>query len=163
MTNLNDPRLPARFWSKVELGPTPEDRPDLGPCWIWTRALNSRGYGQWAVDGVSKSVHRIVHEVFIGPIPDGLTIDHLCRVTNCANPHHVEAVTSAENNRRKPASLVTQCPEGHPYDEANTIVSSHGTRSCRECNNARQRVPEGQRRRSIKPTDRRLAVNRRAA
>lgn len=156
---FGDPRLPVYFWGKIELGAPPAHKPELGPCWVWTRAKNSRGYGAFAVNGKSRSVHRIVHETFIGPIPEGLTIDHLCRVKPCANPGHIEAVTQAENNRRKPASLVTECPQGHPYDEENTRLN-RGRRNCRECDRIRQRVPEGQRRRSIRPDDRRLVANR---
>lgn len=84
--------LTDRFWSKVA------KRDD--DCWLWTGARNSRGYGQWGVNGRSRSVHRVAYEALVGPIPDGLTIDHLCSNKLCVNPEHLEPVTGAENTAR---------------------------------------------------------------
>jgi hypothetical protein len=89
---IGDPRLPANFWSKVV-----ED--DEG-CWNWIGALNSRGYGQFAVNKVSKSTHRVAYMALVGEIPEGLQIDHLCRNKQCCNPAHLEAVTGMVNIRR---------------------------------------------------------------
>lgn len=74
-----------------------------GECWIWQKALNAGGYGvSW--DGERTVVaHRLAYETFIGPIPEGLHLDHLCRVRACINPAHLEPVTQAENNRRSNA------------------------------------------------------------
>ena len=73
-----------------------------GGCWVWFGAqCTPNGYGQLyiTVDGVKKKlyVHRVAYELVIGNIPDGLEIDHLCRVRNCVNPDHLEAVTHREN------------------------------------------------------------------
>jgi len=97
-------RAPAeRFWPKVNKdGPVPEHRPDLGPCWIWT-AGGDYGRGRFAVVGRSGRLllaHRFAYELLIGPIPEGLTLDHLCMTPLCVNPEHLEPVTQAENSRR---------------------------------------------------------------
>lgn len=88
-------------------------------CWEWTGA-RSRGYGLLAVNYRRWKAHRLSWELFRGPIPDDLTIDHLCRNKACFNPDHLEPVTQAENLRRGdtiPArnALKTHCPQGHPY------------------------------------------------
>lgn len=69
------------------------------PCWIWQRAVDSGGYGKWRKDG-EYLAHRVYYKKAKGPIPEGLTIDHLCRVHSCVNPEHLEAVTNIENMRR---------------------------------------------------------------
>lgn len=116
-----------------------------GTCWLWTGSLNNRGYGQVAgPDGRLLLAHRAVYELFVGPIPEGLTIDHLCRVRACCNPAHLEPVTHAENVLRglSPSAVhasATHCPQGHPYDDENTHLSREGWRSCKECNRSRAR------------------------
>lgn len=127
--NWGDPRLPTRFWSKVQ----PE--PNSG-CWIWTGAATPNGYG---VIGRGRRgqgnilAHRKSFEALAGVIPVGLHLDHLCHTTLCCNPAHLEPVTQAENNRRARAR-VTQCSKGHPYSDANTYLY-RGQRDCRACNN----------------------------
>ena len=66
-------------------------------CWVWARSLDKEGYGRWA----GKSAHRFFYEKFVGPIPDGLEIDHLCNNPSCVNPEHLEPVTHQENMRRQ--------------------------------------------------------------
>lgn len=75
-------------------------RRSLGPCWLWDAALINGGYAQITVGGVKRMVHRVAHELWIGPIPDGYEVDHLCFVRHCFRPEHLEAVTLAENRRR---------------------------------------------------------------
>lgn len=138
----------ARFWAKV-------DRRDPDDCWVWTAATNrSGGYGRFRVGGRAGrmvSAHRFAYERLVGPIPDGLTIDHLCRVPRCVNPKHLEPVTVRENTLRGESfsarnARKTHCIHGHPFDEANTIHRKGGRRECRICNYAgkrRLRTPWG--------------------
>ena len=125
------PNIAERFWTKVYFTDT---------CWLWT-AANSGGYGQFSVSGHWQPAHRWAYEFCIGPIPDGLEIDHLCLTAACVYPWHLEPVTHLENVRRGRAGQwerdKTHCPQGHPYDEANTIVRPRGSRECRTCTNKR--------------------------
>lgn len=69
-------------------------------CWLWVGATNGEGYGCITIHNESLMTHRVMYEALVGPIPDGLFIDHLCRVHNCVNPEHLEPVTHGENVRR---------------------------------------------------------------
>jgi hypothetical protein len=108
-----------------------EDRSYQSACWVWVRCLDQDGYAQVTREGRSRRAARVFYEDHIGPIPDGLVIDHLCRVRPCVNPAHLEPVTNAENLRRGFA-VITHCPKGHPYDEINTR-KANGKRHCRAC------------------------------
>lgn len=91
-TSLKDRRTPAeRFWAKV-------DRSD--DCWVWTGTGTPKGYGQFAPHGKHVYAHRFAYELLVGPIPEGMTIDHLCRNRGCVRPDHLEVVTRGENTRR---------------------------------------------------------------
>lgn len=81
-----------RFWSKVE---------KTDGCWLWTSTTNENGYGRFSIKRRFVSAHRLAYEMTVGPIPDGLTIDHLCRVRSCVRPEHLEAVTLQENCLRR--------------------------------------------------------------
>jgi hypothetical protein len=70
------------------------------PCWIWQRAVQVGGYGLAYSAGRQRLAHRAYYELHVGPIPDGLTLDHLCRQRNCVNPAHLEPVSQTENTRR---------------------------------------------------------------
>lgn len=101
-------------------------------CWIWTGA-KKRGYG--TLDQVGS--HRLAYLHFRGPIPTGLILDHLCRVRNCVNPWHLEAVTHKENILRGVGLAAinakkTACKRGHPFTPDN-IYGRRGWRQCREC------------------------------
>ena len=106
-------------------------------CWNFTGAIDPQGYGKTAFwDGTQwKNMfsHRLAYQLFRGPIPVGLTLDHLCRNTRCCNPDHLEPVTNAENIRRA-AALITHCPRSHEYTPENTGRTRLGARYCRECN-----------------------------
>lgn len=134
---LLSPDQARRFWAKVQ---------QRGECWEWTASHGSTGYGQFAIDGVLYSVHRISYMLHVDVIPDDLTIDHLCMNKSCVNPRHLEPVTAGENSRRAwEAGLVmepplaevnrrkTHCSRGHAFDEANTHIATDGHRTCRAC------------------------------
>jgi HNH endonuclease len=92
-----------RFWAKVDKnGPVPEERPELGACWIWTKSGSKRGYGSFRPGGERRKVpaHRWSYEAANGPIPEGLELDHLCRNHPCVRPSHLEAVTHRVNMQR---------------------------------------------------------------
>lgn len=85
--------LPPRMAAKV--------RVSAGGCWLWTGAIQTRGYGSTGIGGGRTGLaHRVAYVALVGPIPQGLTLDHLCEVKRCVNPAHLEPVTAAENLRR---------------------------------------------------------------
>lgn len=132
---LGHPDLSRRFWDKVEVSES--------GCWVWVGALNSRGYGCFGVEGVSQLAHRVIYDVLVGSIPEGYTIDHLCRTKPCVNPAHLEPVTLRENIARAYAlSRPTHCPYGHEYTPENTRTKhrSNGqiNRTCRTCEDAQK-------------------------
>jgi hypothetical protein len=105
-------------------------------CWLWTGATDRGGYGQFAVFAGNASIaHRVSYRIYRGEIPEGLQLDHLCRVRHCVNPDHLEPVTHRENMRRgvHACSLKTHCPRGHAYDEENTYWIQGRRRQCRAC------------------------------
>lgn len=111
-----------------------------GPCMLWEGAQNSKGYGAVTNGhGSADLVHRRAWEEVNGPIPEGLTIDHLCRQKTCINPDHMEVVTRAENSRRGNAA-VTHCKAGHPLagDNVRLYTRANGRthRVCRACRRA---------------------------
>ena len=122
---------------------------DATGCWNWQAYRNKLGYGAFGIgsrtDGSRRRIgaHRWSYEHFVGPIPEGLSIDHLCRNPSCVNPGHLEPVTNGENVRRGEGISVqnarkTACPQGHPYEGGNVYYRPEGDRVCRECH--RQRV-----------------------
>lgn len=125
-----------RFWDKVE-------KTDSG-CWEWQASCLPRGYGRFGLDGVMVLAHRYSYELAVGPIPDGLQIDHLCSNPRCVRPSHLEAVTARVNLLRGDtivarAAAATHCPQGHPYAGDNLVVEKTGKRKCRACRKARDR------------------------
>jgi hypothetical protein len=113
------------------------------PCWLFT-GRTTKGYGVISIKGRETYAHRYMYEQLRGPIPEGLELDHLCRVPRCVNPQHLEAVTHRINLLRGNGfsgrhARKTHCPKGHPYDETNTQMSQ-GSRKCAECHRVRQRA-----------------------
>ncbi len=114
-----------------------------GGCWQWVGAIGTHGYGRFRADGKTQQAHRVSYTVHKGPIPAGLDLDHLCRNRGCVNPDHLEPVTRRENLLRGETftaanAAKTHCPQGHPYDEENTMIDSGG-RKCKICNREKVR------------------------
>lgn len=110
----------------------------MSGCWIWLGPDAGAGYGAIQINGKTFGAHRVVYEMEIGPIPEGLVIDHLCRNRICVNPSHLEPVTFGENVLRgnSPTAInarKVECKRGHAFDEENTMILSGGRRGCRIC------------------------------
>ena len=106
------------------------------PCVIWHMYIAPNGYGR---AGRNKQAHRMIYEQTKGAIPEGMTIDHLCRNRACVNPDHLEAVPSGVNVLRGIGvtarnAVKSHCLRGHLFDEHNTIRLRNGGRACRKCN-----------------------------
>lgn len=130
-----------KLWARVEV---------TGFCWLWTGETGGGGYGRLHFQGARGQAHRIIYELLVGPIPDGLQLDHLCRIRNCVNPDHVEPVTFKVNQERKVAKWAkpkqpTQaairkakglCQKGHVLAVVGVLTSTRGTsirKQCRAC------------------------------
>jgi hypothetical protein len=120
---------------------------NIGPCWIFTRALSvdRKGYGRLkgTINGkCHRLAHTIAYALLVGPIPTSLQIDHLCHERRCVNPHHLEPVTNAENARRGDSlkGTRTHCKAGHERTPANTYTRARGTSQCRVCANDQTRA-----------------------
>jgi hypothetical protein len=117
-------------------------------CWLWTGSKDQNGYGMVRVPDIGvRRVHRIAYEHLVGPIPDGLQTDHLCRVRACANPAHLEPVTPRVNTHRGETlaarhAALTHCPRGHAYTPDNLIPSdvARGGRGCLTCSKEKTRL-----------------------
>lgn len=144
-----------RFWASVTKTET---------CWLWTGAKN-KGHGQFTVSRTDVRspkklmAHRYAYELLVGPIPDGLELDHLCRVRHCVNPAHLEPVTRRENLLRGETHAArnaakTHCKRGHEFTPENTYYPKGG-RGCRTCRTAYMR--------EYAKTHRRTRVRERAA
>lgn len=121
---------------------TPEP---MSGCWLWLGG-HGRHYGLWPLSPTTyEAAHRVAYKLFVGPIPEGLVLDHLCSTTLCVNPAHLEPVTITENNRRRRNSeaMRTACVNGHEFDESNTriVKTAKGEkRACKTCDVERHRV-----------------------
>jgi hypothetical protein len=127
-----------RLLSRTDRGGLP------GGCWLWQGSKNKQGYGQMWLAGRHMGAHRAAYILFVGPIPEGLFIDHLCGVPACVNPRHLEPVTNRENLLRGPGpagrhARQTHCKRGHEFTLANTRISKRGERICRACRAAGER------------------------
>jgi hypothetical protein len=125
-------RQVEKFWARVDAS---------GDCWEWTGNTTRNGYGMFSMGAVigSKMAHRVVWQILVDVLPTDLEVDHRCFNPGCVNPDHLEPVTPYENTQRRRhtpwwcKTLRTHCPQGHPYDAANTRVRANGTRNCKAC------------------------------
>lgn len=127
--------IETRFLAKVDVLPS--------ECWQWRAGSNGR-YGQFKEDGVGVLAHRWAYEHWVGPIPDGLHIDHYrypqdgCIGTLCVNPEHLRPATPRENILRGDSPVAWNaaqiyCPQAHPYAGDNLRIKRSGARACRAC------------------------------
>lgn len=112
-------------------------------CWHWDAAKDKRGYGQFCIRYKRFVAHRFAYEVLVGPIPNGLVLDHLCCNKSCVNPDHLEPVTVQVNSSRaglkqRVGSRQSHCPLGHAMTVPNTIYHRNGRSTCRQCTKASQ-------------------------
>lgn len=123
---------------------------DDNGCWIWKLRLDKDGYGQISVKNRKRGAHRVSYETFVGEVPEGLVIDHLCRVRACVNPEHLEAVTDEVNRERGEWFIAvnaakTHCKNGHELSGDNLIIKINARnesgfqRQCRACRNKESR------------------------
>lgn len=107
-------------------------------CWLWTGSLDSSGYASASLASASRGrrnhrLSRVLYKHLVGPIPNGLQLDHLCRVRSCVNPRHLEPVTTQENTRRGIRATATHCMHGHARTAENTRIEKRGHRTVRRC------------------------------
>jgi hypothetical protein len=127
-----------RFWEKV-------DKNGPGGCWLWTAHVTAGGYGQFTPrHHKHESAHRFAYALLVGPIPEGMTLDHACRVPRCVRPEHLRPMPIGPNvlggvgitaiNARK-----ATCHRGHRFSQANTYVRADGSRACKTCQREAER------------------------
>lgn len=161
---ITEKRPPRRYYVVTDLGkeelpkmrfPDITDRTRLGRvtnridyngpdgCWQWIGAVSDLGYGTVSLTGEkTKHAHRAVFELYYGPIPQGLVLDHICRNPGCVNPEHLEPVTQRENMNRgnSPSNVAKRtgyCGRGHALTPENVCIRANGHRLCRTCRDMR--------------------------
>lgn len=127
------------FWARVEV---------TGACWLWTGGLTDEGYGYYWLNGRTYGAHRIAYLHLVGEVPDGMHLDHLCRIRNCVNPDHLEVVTPTVNSDRANGyrAEADLCNNGHEWTPENTLALGDYSKRCRQCILVR-----GHRRKGIAP------------
>lgn len=146
-------------WAEFMSNVTPSDVPHNGsPCWIWTATRDRDGYGTLPsrareTAGDSIRAHRFSYVIVMRKrIDPGMVLDHSCRTRSCVNPLHLSQKTNAQNVLENSEGFAaknvrkTHCPQGHPYDEANTKINYKGGRICRICEKEHQRAHQARRR-----------------
>lgn len=136
----NKSRLLAKIFDDQETG-----------CWVFFAARQPTGYGQMWNGKRQEQAHRISYRIYVGEIPEGCEIDHICRNRSCVNPEHLRAVSHRENMRvsntvmgRNAAKMF--CKRGHPFEGRNLFITKTGARQCRTCINMHARNAKARRR-----------------
>ena len=137
-------------------------------CWLWQGDSVTGGYGRTSVDGRKWLSHRAAYTAWVGPIPEGLTIDHLCKRPACCNPQHLEPVTMKENTMRGNSfsrinAEKTTCKNGHALAGDNLYTYKDGRRDCRMCMEARGKAYYEKNRQRILAREKARYHERRAA
>lgn len=133
----------VRFFEKVNKTDT---------CWLWQgNSWTPNGYG--VID--SKVAHKVLYEYLVAPVPDGMELDHLCKIRSCVNINHLEVVTHEENNKRSDSptginARKQECDYGHTLEGRNLYITPNGRRQCRECVNRRAREYQARKRNLVK-------------
>jgi HNH endonuclease len=126
----------ARFIPRIDV--------QANGCWLWKGTKDNYGYGRFMFDGKQLTAHRASYLLFVGPLPEGMEPDHLCKNPGCVNFTHLEAVTHRENTLRGNSfsahnAAKTHCKYGHPFTHENTYNSPSWKnprwRGCRQCRN----------------------------
>lgn len=160
--------MPRDHWNRFKATPLIErlmEKISFEPfsgCWLWMGYLNDEGYGRLRLGSTEEPyspAHKASYELLVGPVPEDLQLDHLCRVRCCVNPKHLEPVTALENTTRGigngPAvaaaalahEAITHCPQGHEYTPENTRrYGVAQARWCWTCKKARDREAQRNRR-----------------
>ncbi len=138
------PSLEERIRERMEI----RDTGYATACWLSTRPVGTNGYTHISVGRKRRLLHRVAYELWVGPIPDGLTIDHLCRVKVCCNPEHLEPVTQRVNQLRSDSPAArrakqTHCLRGHEFTPENTEIKRNGCRGCKACHRQRDAERKG--------------------
>lgn len=125
--------LKKRFWDKVS-------GPKGSGCWLWMGSKRNRGYGELHTGERTEPAHRLSYQWFVGPILEGMTIDHICRVTSCVNPDHLRMMRMVDNCRLgNRFTARTACHKGHEFTQENTYLF-RGYRCCRTCKRAKDHL-----------------------
>ena len=136
--------LEDRFWSKV-------NKDAENGCWLWTASVSRHGYGKFGKGKQGEGwdrAYRVAYRLVVGPIPEGLEFDHLCRNPSCVNPAHLQLVSHRDNMLRGNTfgaanAFKTHCPQGHPYDLFNTYFHLNKKKKwqnwCRQCATCRKK------------------------
>lgn len=140
--------LDTRFRYRVD-----QIRSTADECWIWQWSKTNKNYGLIRADGKTHSIHRLAYETFVGPLLDGMVIDHTCHNEDitcvagnscfhrlCVNPSHLQQITAVENTKLghgHPGKRQTHCKHGHEFTDDNTWRDKRGVRYCNACALAR--------------------------